>query len=506
MRPISLEEILRIVQGSWLGNVAQPPSAVRREAAIGNVAQPPSAVRREAATVSRVTIDSRKAAPGDLFVAIRGAQFDGHDFLPQAAAAGCTAAIVESGRAIDPAVAGTFAAVISVPSTLEALANLARLHRQRLRGHVIGVTGSVGKTTVKGMIHHILSAHKTGSAAPKSFNNNIGVPLTLLAAGEADDYVVCELGSNAPGEIAALTRIAQPDIAVITAVGASHLEKLGSVQGVAAEKVSILSLLEGRHGVGILWADSEVLRQAAGGCKTSLIRFGAAPDADVRLTGWESDGLSQRFQVNDGPWFTLPLAGRHNATNALAAIAAAMQLGLSLEQAGEALATIAAVDMRLQARTAGDVTVINDAYNANPMSMAAAIDVLGRLQGRRRVFVAGDMRELGENSPRLHLELGRRLGGTGIDVLVTVGALGGLIAQGAQETGGASLKIHRYPSAADAAAHVDEWLRGGDTVLVKASRGVAAECIVETIISRGLPTPHSAPAGAPVTAPVGGRP
>jgi UDP-N-acetylmuramoyl-tripeptide--D-alanyl-D-alanine ligase len=236
MRATPLGEIHRRVLGRW---VATTPKL--------------------SVLVARVTIDSRKATPGDLFVAIHGAQFDGHHFLGQAAAAGCTAAIVEAGREIDPAVAGQFAAVISVPSTLEALARLAEHERDGFGGKVIGVTGSVGKTTVKGMVHHILSAHKKGSAAPKSFNNNIGVPLTLLAASESDDYVVCELGSNAPGEIPALTRIAQPDIAVITAVGESHLERLGSIEGVAAEKAAILALLEKRGGTGIIWADSDVL-------------------------------------------------------------------------------------------------------------------------------------------------------------------------------------------------------------------------------------------------------
>jgi UDP-N-acetylmuramoyl-tripeptide--D-alanyl-D-alanine ligase len=387
-------------------------------------------------------------------------------------------------------------------------------HRRTFGGRVIGVTGSVGKTTVKGMIHHILARHKKGSAAPKSFNNNIGVPLTILAAGEADEYIVCELGSNAPGEIAALTRIADPDIAVITAVGPSHLEKLGSIEGVAAEKAAILAGLEERGGVGVIWADSQPLAQAVRGCRARLIRFGADERADLRLTGWEGNGWSQRFQVDGRAWFTLPLPGRHNASNALAAIAAAMQLGLSLEQAGSALADVAAADMRLQARQAGDVTVINDAYNANPMSMAAAVEALNKVEGGRRVFVAGDMRELGADSQPLHVALGGRIAQSPIGLLVTVGTLGRFIAQGAQAAG-SSLTIRSYATAADAAAHVDDWLKAGDTVLVKASRGVAAECIVERILARSAaadkhngacpPVSLAAPAEASLTAGAGGR-
>ncbi len=460
MRPTLLDDIRRQVHGRWLKS---PP--------------------REPIRITKVAIDSRKVAAGDLFVALPGGNFDGHDFLAQVAAAGCPAAIVQKDKAAAAANMTGFGGLIVVPDTIVALGELAKMHRRNLTGQVIAVTGSVGKTTVKGMIHHILSASKKGSAALKSFNNNIGVPLTLLAAEEGDDYVVCELGSNAPGEIATLTKIAEPDLAIITAVGPSHLERLGSVQRVAVEKASILGSLEKSRGVGIIWADSEPLEQAVRPYDVRLIRFGQSDKAELRLTAWESMGAQQRFQVNGRAWFTLPLAGKHNALNALAAMAAAMRFGLSLEQAGAPLADVAAGDMRLQIRRAGDVIVINDAYNANPMSMGAAVDVLGSLEGSRRVLVAGDMRELGEQSPQLHLELGRKVGQSNIDVLVAVGALAAYIARGAKETNGTHLKIMEYPAARDAAAHVDEWLKGGDTVLVKASRSVGAECIVDGVIA-----------------------
>ncbi|MFW6146569.1 MAG: Mur ligase family protein, partial [Planctomycetota bacterium] len=308
----------------------------------------------------------------------------------------------------------------------------------------------------------------------------IGVPLTLLAAAAGDDYVVCELGSNAPGEIAALSRIAAPSLAVITAVGAGHLEALGSLEGVAVEKAAILTALADR-GVAVVHADSAPLRRALVPYDARFIRFGTADDAELRLTDWETDGLTQRLQINDHWWVDLPVPGRHNAFNALAALAVALRFGFDETAAAAALVDFTMPAMRTEAARIGPVVLVNDAYNANPTSMAAALAVLADLNVRRRVLVVGDMLELGTAAEHLHHELGGQIARGSVDRLITVGALGRRIADGARAGGLADDGIRSYDTAAAAAAEVGDWLAGGDGVLVKASRDVGAECIARAV-------------------------
>ena len=461
MRPTPLDEIRQAIHGRWM--------TVRSAVPVN---------------ICRVSIDTRTAGPGDLFIAIQGRRSDGHEFLARAADAGCVAAVVRTGADVDEALARRFGGgLIGVADTTVALGELAALHRSRFTGQVIAVTGSVGKTTVKEMIHHILGRVLSGSAAPASYNNHIGVPLTLLAAEPGSEYVVCELGSNAPGEIAALTRICRPDLAVITAVGPSHLERLGSVKRVAGEKAGVLGGMNGRRGMGVIWADSEDLDHAVRAYDTRLVRFGRSDHAEFRLTGWEGEGLSQRFQFNGRRWVELPLPGRHNALNALAALAVAMRLGLDGDQTADALADFPAPRMRMQVRRVGDVVLINDAYNANPMSMAAALEVLAGVDGRPRVFVAGDMLELGADARQYHLQLGRRIAQAGIDSLVAVGPLARYIVQGADGDAGGCLQTRHYETAAVAAEGVADWFEPPAAVLVKASRAIGAECIADRIES-----------------------
>jgi UDP-N-acetylmuramoyl-tripeptide--D-alanyl-D-alanine ligase len=343
---------------------------------------------------------------------------------------------------------------------------------------VLAVTGSNGKTTVKRMIHHILSGRKKGSASPRSFNNNIGVPLTLLAAEAADEYVVCELGSNAPGEIAALAAIAQPDVAVIASVGPTHLEKLIDLEHVALEKASILGgLREG--GLGIIWADSPALAQAVKAYPVRLVRFGADERADLRLTNYQPDSGGGRYEINQRRWHRLGVPGRHMACNALAAIAAAGKLGIDQETSALALESYRSQDMRLQEIHLGGLTLINDAYNANPASMQAAGESLASFAGTRRVLVAGDMRELGPSAEQLHRDTGKALARCGLNLLVGVGTLGALIAQGAAGYNG--LLTQCFAGLDEAAAALPGLLRAGDVVLIKGSRGMAMERLIEPL-------------------------
>jgi len=431
-----------------------------------------------------VSIDSRTAGPGDLFVAIRGERFDGHEFLGQAAEAGCIAALVDiegcqTGLAND--LDRRFGAgMVTVDDTVEALGMLASEHR-RLAGvtTVIAVTGSNGKTTTKRMIDHILSKRFVGSAAPGSFNNNIGVPLTLLGVNRNDDYVVCEVGSNAPGEIRHLARMVRPDIGVITSVGLTHLEQLGSLERVAAEKVSLLSMMED-DALAVIWGDSDELNMAARAYDGRAVRFGRSDQCDLRLTAYTADGPNCSFEINGCLHAELPLSGSHNALNAMAAIAVAQRMGFERDEAAAALADFTGMEMRLEWIQAGEITVINDAYNANPSSLVAAGEVLSGVRSARRVLIAGDMLELGGDAEELHRSAGRQLASGNLDLLIGVGTLGRYIAMGPEAGRTACLG---FDSLEDLSGEIITLLQPGDTVLVKGSRAMGMERLVETICS-----------------------
>ena len=458
--------------------------------------------------IDGVSTDTRSARPGDLFIALRGSHFDGHRFLAQAAEAGCRAAIVLYDYPVEDELLKRFAGgVIGVADTTAALGDLARGYRAGMSAVVVAVTGSNGKTTVKRMIHHVLGRRWKGTASPKSFNNNVGVPLTLLGISPDDDYVVCELGTNAPGEIACLARITRPDVAVITSVSPTHLEKLIDLDHVAAEKASLLGELGGvpnpdgsglgrgskrdvsrletsapPEGLAVIWADSEPLARAVRSYQVRTVRFGQADDADLRLTDYQPTRGGGRFELNGRIRAELSVPGLHNALNALAAVAVAQRFGFAQEESAAALADYRGEDMRLQAVRLGQVTLVNDAYNANPASMRAAADAMASFNGRRRVLVAGDMLELGEKSVELHRDTGRAIAASGVNLLVGVGKLGRHIAAGAAEAGLGA--VEEIESVEAAERRLPKLLKNGDVVLLKGSRGMAMERLVEPIRRR----------------------
>jgi len=453
MKTLPLDEIRRAVRGRYLTG--------------GEVGE-----------IAGVTTDTRLARPGELFVALTGERFDGHAFLPAAAEAGCLSAMVRLDPPVPCEVLDRFGGqAIGVDDTLGALGRLAAYHRLQVPATVVAVTGSNGKTTVKRMIHHILSRRLTGTCSPKSFNNAVGVPLTLLDVSPGDDYVVCEIGTSAPGEIAALARMTHPNIAVITSIGPTHLEGLGSIEGVAAEKASILHLLAD-GALAVVTADSEPLAPLVRASGVRTVRFGESDGAELRLTGYEGRGFTQRFQWNGRLWVDLPLPGRQNARNALAAIAVAGRFGIDREEAGAALADFDGAAMRLERIRCGPVTVLNDSYNANPSSVAAAAGVLAECEAARRVMILGDMRELGDQAERLHRQTGRRIAATGLDLLIGVGELGRLAAA---EAAGRGPAVAEFDSVDAAAVELGDLLREGDLVLIKGSRGMAMERLVEPI-------------------------
>ena len=455
MKPLPVEQIRSAVRGRWMTPTAE-------------------------ATAWRVTTDSRDTRQGDLFVAIRGPRFDGHAFLSAAAAGGCVAAVVDRTAELPVGADAAFeGGIIGVENTIGALGELAAWHRRQVPARVIAVTGSNGKTTVKEMIHAVLSSRWVGSCCKKSFNNNIGLPLTLLGAGEGDDYVVCEIGTSAPGEVSALAAVAAPDVAVITSVAEAHLEGLGTIEKVAAEKASILGAVA-RDGAGVVWADNQLLTRAVAHYDVRCIRFGTSDEADLRLTAYEGQARASRFEVNSRLWVSLPLSGRHNAVNALSALAVARRLGMDEAEAAEALANMPALPMRTEWIDAGTITVINDAYNANPASVRAAADVLMATPARRRVMILGDMCELGPRSEELHERLGAEMSTGGVDLLIGVGPLGRYIVKGAAPGAAATAA---FDSPDDLGPHTHTLLRDGDVVLIKGSRATGMEVLIAPILS-----------------------
>jgi len=417
-----------------------------------------------AAVIDSVSIDSRTVASGGLFVAVIGENHDGHDFIGEARAAGAVAVVAEDGRL--PGGDG-----VEVADTLVALRSLGMARRREIDCPVIGVTGSSGKTTTKDLIAAALGPGT--HASPQSFNNEFGVPLTLLGVPDAATAVVVEVGSRGSGHISHLGPVIDPDVAVITNVGHAHLEMFGSIEGVIDAKWELVSAL-GPDGVAILPAEEERLLVRATG---PVLTFGEESDADVDAVGVEIDdngraSFNLRFR-DELVAIRMPLPGRYQAVNAAAAVAAAVAIGRPFSEAADRLETASVSPWRMEVVTrpwgAGQIVVINDAYNANPDSMAAALETVAAMPGRH-LAVLGRMHELGDFEAEAHRAAGALAVSLGFSV-VAVGDDPG-IADGAGDMA---------ESVADVAAAV-ELLRAtivpGDVVLVKASRAAGLESVV----------------------------
>jgi UDP-N-acetylmuramoyl-tripeptide--D-alanyl-D-alanine ligase len=435
------------------------------------------AVHGDAAAVIRaVSTDTRTVEAGALFVALRGERFDAHDFLAAAAEAGAAALLVET-RALDAARAAGLAAV-AVDDTLTALGDLAAHHRGRLPAKVVGVTGSNGKTTTKEMLAAILALEGPTVKSPASFNNFIGVPLTLFRAAPEHRYAVVEMGANAPGEIARLAAIARPEVGVITNVGEAHLEGFGDLAGVAAAKTELLGGIA-PGGVAVLNGDDPWLRRAASGFAGRVAWFGDGRDAlAAAAVKADDDGVSF---VLDGMPVRLPAGGAHNVQNALAAAAAARALGVANDVVARGLAAYTPPPMRME-EWRGAVTLVNDAYNANPASMRAALaEVARRRVEGRKVFVCGDMLEMGPAAGDLHRALGAAAAGSGVDLLCAVGEQAGAVGAGAGGAGMPAERVRVWPDADAAVRALPALLRRGDLVWLKGSRRVGLERVADAV-------------------------
>lgn len=441
-------------------------------------------------TVNGVAVDSREVTPGCLYVAFPGEHADGHDFVAAAFEAGARAALVTRwDEALETAVVGSRrpeAAVLQVADAAAAVTALAAWHRARLNRPVIGITGSTGKTTTKDFIASALSTRLRVVATRGNRNNELGVPLTLLETGSDTDVVVVEMGMRGPGQIAALCRIAAPTAALVTNVGMTHIEVLGSQDAIVDAKAEIARCI-GPEGRVFLNGDDALSARIAEQTTAPVVTYGTEPGDDVRAVGLTvgEDGLpSFTLQAGDeAADVTLPLPGRHNAYNAAAAAAVALYLGLSLAEIAEGLSSAHTTGMRMEVfSSASGVTVINDAYNASPTSMRAALTTLRDMPAEgRRIAVLGDMAELGSLSDLAHFGLGE-LVPRNADILVTVGVCARRIAEGARAEGMPAEAVRPCGTVEEAGEVLDDLLAPGDVVLVKASRVMQLERIVEGII------------------------
>ncbi|MDP9265366.1 MAG: UDP-N-acetylmuramoyl-tripeptide--D-alanyl-D-alanine ligase [Chloroflexota bacterium] len=425
-------------------------------------------------------IDSRTAAPGSVFFALRDKR-DGHDFVADALRAGAAAALVER---LPPDIPPE-ALLIQVPSVPLALRRLADAQRDAHPIPAVGITGSHGKTTAKEAAAGAIGARYRVLRSPASFNNELGVPLTFLAAEASHEVAVVELGFYVPGEIADLCRLVRPKVGIIMAIPdrPPHFSRTPSVEAIAAGKAELIEALP-EDGVALLNGDDPRARSLAPRTGAPVVLFGEGADSELRATTIEDGGLAgTRFRVrwqDQEASVHLPLPGRHLVSCALAGIGAAVTLGVPLEEAGIGVETMERPAHRMSVRRGPGVTVIDDSYNASPAAVHAALAVL-RGTGTRRVAVLGDMLELGTMSADAHEEAGRDAA-RAADVLIGVGDLAATIVGAAEDAG--LRETHRAADAADALLQLRRLLRPGDTVLIKGSRALALDRLADAIVGQ----------------------
>lgn len=470
------------------------PDAVRTAAGGGRWLHRPLDTSSPAAPLSGLSTDSRSIERGQVFLALRGERFDGHAFLSEALERGAAMLIVQSPPADLPAPPPGLH-VLLVDDTLKALTRLATAYRRALKTtHFIAITGSSGKTTTKQMLLAVLAQRFRVCASRKSFNNHIGVPLTVLGTSSRDQYVICEVGTNHPGEIAALTSIIEPDIGIITSVGRVHLEGLGSVEGVANEKAALLGGLAPGG-----WAAVCIDEPAIGPHVERVARgitFGFAPQADLRITECTVTDQGTAFLLSDRSRWRIPLHGRHHASNACAAIAVGRRCGLDEAHIQAGLLLIEPPEMRFVREQIGTVTLFDDTYNANPDSMAASISTFRQLgpAPARRVAILGDMLELGSHSRMAHLAIAHHLAAQAphderlIDVVVFVGREMKTAADEMRMAGNDRRVEHFGTLTDEDVHHLVELVHEGDCVLIKGSRGMHLERVVHALRERFAPT------------------
>lgn len=433
--------------------------------------------------VSAICTDSRKIQQGDLFIPLIGENFDGHDYIERAFVQGAAAALTQRETIHFPG-----KTVILVKDTLKALQGLASYYRSRFRIPFVGITGSVGKTSTKEMVACALGVKYNVLKNEGNLNNEIGVPLTIFQLDSSHEAAVVEMGMSGFGEIRVLTAIVRPKVGIITNIGISHIEQMGSRQNILKAK---LELLEGLQpgGLLVLNGDDVMLNGLKGLLSQRTVTYGLEEGADYLAYNIKSRGENGiDFDVTvEGVDYTIhvPAPGVHNVYNALAAVAAGHELGVPMEKLAGGISQFRPGKMRMNIINANGLKVINDAYNSSPQSVKAALEVLEELEAVRKIAVLGDMLELGEWSAQAHLETGRQAADKKLDYIVTVGPGASNIARGAVEAGFTSERIAALQSNSEALGYLLKILHQGDAILVKGSRGMKMEEIVHSLTAEG---------------------
>jgi len=427
--------------------------------------------------LSGISTDSRNLTPGALFVPLRGERFDGHDYLGQAVKNGAAACLSEE------VVEGLPVPVIRVANTLRALGDIAAAYRLQLKGPLIAVTGSAGKTTTKEMLAGILERVGPGLKTAGNFNNLIGLPLTLLRLKKEHQWAVLEMGTSALGEIERLTAIAQPTIGIITNIGAAHLETLHGLDGVSRAKGELFAGLRG--GVAIANLDDPRVANLPVANGVKKLSYGLSCEADIRaenITGENSKPSFDLLVSEERHRVQLSLPGRHNIANALAAASAAVELNVPINDIVAGLSAFVSIPgrMSLFPLPCGGL-LLDDSYNSNPLSASAALDALAELKGHgRRLAVLGDMLELGDNATAFHEELGTKAAKK-VDLLIGVGHFSATLCKAAVDAGLADDQVVQLADAAEAVNYLQNEQRSGDRILIKGSRGIRLEQVVDAI-------------------------
>jgi len=429
------------------------------------------------AAITGFAVDSRMVQPGDIFVALSGDRADGHDFVGAAAEAGAAAALVSRPAEAD-------IPLVLVDDALAAFLALAAERRARFTGPVVAITGSCGKTTTKDFIAHVLSRGYSVCASPGNYNTEVGLPLSIFALDGEDEVLVVELGVSAPGDMELLGPVAAPNIAVFTCVAPTHIEFFKSVEAVSKEKLKLLDYLAA-DGTVVYNADDEMLARVPELSPKGVrfISYGFSEEAGVYAADYKPRGFAgSSFFINGETPVELPVPGRFNVYNALAAAAVGSVFGMNLETASEALRTVPTGEMRTEIVEQGGITYVLDCYNSSPRAAVEALDMLVEaVSGGRTVAVLGEMLELGDMSDAEHRRVGKRVRERGIDVLVGLGAGGALIVEGARRAGFDPGGTYTFETHEETAAFLTGFLEKGDVVLFKASRGVRMELVAQEL-------------------------
>ncbi|OYD15002.1 hypothetical protein CH330_06910 [candidate division WOR-3 bacterium JGI_Cruoil_03_51_56] len=455
MEPLSIEDIVRATDGKLSGS--------------GN------------GEITGVSVDSRTIRPGELFIAIRGERFDGHRFIKDAVAKGAGIVISQS-RSVHGNIA---CPMVLVEDTRKALGDIAKFYRSKFRTRVIAVTGSNGKTTTRDMIASILDSRFNVVKAEASYNNDIGVPLTVFRLGQDIDIGVFEIEMNVFGGTKRLAGICMPEIGVITNIGDTHLEFMHNRQGVAQEKAELLEALP-KNGCAVLNQDDPLVMEIGGKyCHSRRLTFGFEKTADVYAESLKCTALGgSEFLLQGRYRVQILLSGKHNVSNCLGAVAVARCLGMEFADIGNEIGKFRPLPMRLRIRHSGDIVVIDDSYNANPQSVRAAFDVLCQNAplGNRVAFL-GDMLELGEFSAEAHTRIGR-MAAKLLDRVVFVGKMAKYAYSAAIDAGMNQANVRLYRNCRDVLDELFDLIRPKDTILVKGSRAMRMELVAEAIITK----------------------